>query len=143
MVRLKLAEVFNFPSVKVCFTENTIITRACRNVSPFLLDKVRNTSITSMPYYNDKREYFNGGLVLYQRDLEISNPNAKAHSKPKWYMRVKIKGRRKGMCSKYDSVMLHAVRFTEGCDCLTSQEIQGHSIEGTGVFVVANSQGYR
>jgi len=45
-----------------------------------------------MAYYNDKREYFNGGLILYQRDLEVSNPIAKAHNKPKWYMRVKIKG---------------------------------------------------
>ena len=45
-----------------------------------------------MPYYNDKREYFNGGLILYQRDLEVSNPIAKTHNKPKWYMRVKIKG---------------------------------------------------
>ena len=45
-----------------------------------------------MPYYNDKREYFNGGLILYQRDLEVSNPIAKTHNKPKWYMRVQIKG---------------------------------------------------
>ena len=45
-----------------------------------------------MAYYNDKREYFNGGLILYQRDLEVSNPIAKTHNKPKWYMRVKIKG---------------------------------------------------
>ena len=45
-----------------------------------------------MPYYNDKKEYFNGGLILYQRDLEVSNPIAKTHNKPKWYMRVQIKG---------------------------------------------------
>ena len=45
-----------------------------------------------MVYYNGKKESFNGGLILYQRDLEISNPMAKTHNKPKWYMRVKIKG---------------------------------------------------
>ena len=45
-----------------------------------------------MAYYNNKKEYFNGGLILYQRDLEVSNRKAKVHNKPKWYMRVKIKG---------------------------------------------------
>lgn len=45
-----------------------------------------------MAYYNNVREYFDGALVLYQRDLEVSAPNAKSHRKPMWYMRIKVKG---------------------------------------------------
>jgi len=45
-----------------------------------------------MEYYNNKTEYFGGALILYQRDLDVSAPNAKIHSKPKWYMCLQIKG---------------------------------------------------
>lgn len=47
-----------------------------------------------MAYYNDKREFFNGGLVLYKRDLNINSPKSKTHAEAKWYMRVKIDGRK-------------------------------------------------
>ena len=43
-----------------------------------------------MAYYNDKREFFNGGLVLYKRDLNINSPKSKTHAEAKWYMRVKM-----------------------------------------------------
>jgi len=45
-----------------------------------------------MPYYNNRREYFDGALVLYQRDLAISAPSAKTHRQPMWYMRIKVSG---------------------------------------------------
>jgi hypothetical protein len=45
-----------------------------------------------MAYYNNKTEYFGGVLTLYQSDLDVSAPNAKVHNKPKWYMRVQLKG---------------------------------------------------
>jgi len=36
-----------------------------------------------MAYYNDKREFFNGGLALYKRDLNINSPKSKTHAEAK------------------------------------------------------------
>ena len=45
-----------------------------------------------MAYYNDTKEFFNGALVLYKRNLSINSPKSKTHRTPKWYMRIKIEG---------------------------------------------------
>ncbi len=47
-----------------------------------------------MPFYNNKKEFFDGHLMLYQRDLDSQNPNAKSHRPANWYMRIKIDGRK-------------------------------------------------
>lgn len=45
-----------------------------------------------MAYYENMREHFGGALVLYQRNLAVAVPDAKAHRAAKWYMRLKIAG---------------------------------------------------
>lgn len=68
-----------------------------------------------MAYYNDKREFFNGGLVLYKRDLNINSPKSKTHAEAKWYMRVKIDGRKgrainkSTKCAVYEDAYAYAL----------------------------------
>ena len=47
-----------------------------------------------MAFYEDRVEHFGGALVLFKRNLSVAVPNAKAHRKPNWYMRLKIGGRK-------------------------------------------------
>lgn len=47
-----------------------------------------------MAFYEDKVEHFGGALVLFKRNLAVAVPNAKAHRKPAWYMRLQIAGRK-------------------------------------------------
>ena len=42
-----------------------------------------------MAFYLNKREFFDGALVLYQRDLSVAN-NSKTHRQANWYMKVTI-----------------------------------------------------
>jgi len=46
-----------------------------------------------MAFYLNKREFFDGALTLYQRDLTVAN-NSKTHREANWYMKVKIAGKK-------------------------------------------------
>ena len=46
-----------------------------------------------MAFYLNKREFFDGALVLYQRDLTVAN-DSKTHREANWYMKVKIAGKK-------------------------------------------------
>ena len=43
-----------------------------------------------MAYYENRIEHLDGDLILYQRNLDTASPNAKAHRKQKWYMKLRI-----------------------------------------------------
>lgn len=45
-----------------------------------------------MAYYKERKEFFGGLLILYQRDLEKAVPKSKTHRLPNWYMKAKIDG---------------------------------------------------
>ena len=46
-----------------------------------------------MAFYLNKRDFFDGALTLYQRDLTVAN-NSKTHREANWYMKVKIAGKK-------------------------------------------------
>lgn len=43
-----------------------------------------------MTYYNNKKEFFNGDIILFQRDLAIAAPNSRSHRPPTWYMKLRL-----------------------------------------------------
>lgn len=45
-----------------------------------------------MAYFLDKREFFDGDLVLFHRNLDKASPLSKKHRTPVWHMRVKTGG---------------------------------------------------
>lgn len=47
-----------------------------------------------MAFYNNTKSFFEGQLLLFQRDLDSQNPKAKTHRAPNWQMRIKIEGRK-------------------------------------------------
>ena len=53
-----------------------------------------------MAFYLNKREFFNGALTLYQRNLEVANPTQKTHKAPKWYYKVKLEGAKAATINK-------------------------------------------
>ena len=53
-----------------------------------------------MAFYLNKREFFDGALTLYQRNLEAANPKQKTHKAPKWYYKVKLEGAKAATINK-------------------------------------------
>ena len=45
-----------------------------------------------MAFYLNKREFHDGKLTLYQRNLDVANPTTKNHKAPNWYYKVKLEG---------------------------------------------------
>lgn len=54
-----------------------------------------------MAYYQNRKEFFGGLLILYQRDLNTAVPNSKTHRRPNWYMKAKIDGRWRERSTKH------------------------------------------
>jgi hypothetical protein len=50
-----------------------------------------------LAFYEDKREQYDDALVLFERNLSVALPNAKAHREANWYMHLKIGGRKSYM----------------------------------------------
>lgn len=84
-----------------------------------------------MVFYNNAKEFFDGRLMLYQRDLDSQNPNAKSHRPPNWYMRIKIEGRKGRAITKSTkhSIYEDAYRYAvEEYGRITNAVRLGHAI---------------
>ena len=87
-----------------------------------------------MGYYEKKVEFFDGDLILYQRNLATAVPNVKSHRKPTWYMKLKV-GHSKRVINRSTKLTTYEEAYAfarKEYNRLTNAVEMGHTLTGPG-----------